>query len=369
MADSIFRNRRRGRAFWLFLPLLLFLYLLLFPHPGGREPLVRPVWIKEFSPVVSGAAATGSAATVSADAPSWYFRAADSFGYADLQGNLYYVGRRLHNLSLSDLGFINYGSVPDHVVFMNPRGEFQFSIKSYGYPLLESSGRVLYSINTDRSGVKRIDSEGEILWSMSFPTPITTIALAEEQCLLGLMDGRALLVGAEGDVLYEHTPDGSRIPVLLGTAVSRDRNQIALISGIDPQRLTIVQRRAEEFVPDYTQDLDSDFRREVRLSFSPDARFLFYEIEEGLGVLDVRTKSSGRFLTSGVLESMDSSPEFSAAAFRLDSGGSKLLVFRPPGSVLLSREIAADGVYVKVLGNCLILGLKGVLLRADLLEG
>jgi hypothetical protein len=366
MADSIFPNRRRGRGFWLFLPLLLFFYLLLFPHPAGRESLVRPVWAKELT---VGAAAADTAVTISADAPSWYFRAADSFGYADLQGNLYYVGRRLLNLSLSDIGFVNYGSIPDHVVFMNPRGEFQFSIESYGYILLESSGEVLYSINTDRSGVKRIDSEGEILWSMSFPTPVTTIALAGQLCLLGLMDGRALLVNAEGDVVYQHTPDGSRIPVLLGTAVSRDRNQIALFSGIDPQRLTFVQRRAEEFVPAYSQNLDSDFRREVRLSFSPDARFLFYEIEEGLGVLDVRKKSSGRFLTAGVLESMDSGPEFSAAAFRLDAGGSKLLVFRPLDSVLLSREIAADRVYVKVLGNSLVLGLKGVLLRADLLEG
>jgi hypothetical protein len=50
-------------------------------------------------------------------------------------------------------------------------------------------------------------------------------------------------------------------------------------------------------------------------------------------------------------------------------GGSKLLIFRPLDSVLLSREIAAERVYVKVLGSSLILGFKGVLLRCDLLEG
>jgi hypothetical protein len=360
MADSIFRNQRRGRAFWLFLPVLLLIYLLLFPHPGGKESIMRPGWAKELTP--------GARVSANADAPTWYFRAADSFGYADLQGNLYYVGRTLHNLSLSDAGFLNYGRVPDHVLFMNPRGEFQFSIKSYGYPLLESSGQVLYSIDTDRSGLKRIDNEGQILWSMSFPTTITTITLAAEECLLGLMDGRALLVGAEGDVVYQYNPGGSRIPVLLGTAVSADRNQIAFISGIDPQTLTVVERRAGEFVPDFKKNLDSDFRREVRLSFSPDARFLFYEVEDGLGVLDVRKKRSGGFLASGVLESMDSGPEFSAAAFRL-VGGSKLLIFRPLDSVLLSREIAAERVYVKVLGSSLILGFKGVLLRCDLLEG
>ena len=359
MAESIFRNQRRGRAFWLFAPILLLLYLLLFPHPGGKEAMVGPVWVREITP--------GAPVSEGANAPSWYFRAADSFGYADLQGNLYYVSRRLHNLSLSDIGFVNYGSVPDHVVFMSSRGEFEFSIKSHGYPLMDSSGQVLYSVNTDRSGLKRIDREGQILWSRSFPTLLTTIALAGQQCLLGLMDGQALLIDAEGDIVYRHEPGSSRIPILLGAALSQDGNQIALISGIDPQRLTVLEGRTEEFVPDFTQTLDSDFRREVRLSFSPDGRFLFYEVEDGLGVLDVRKGSSERLPVSGVLESMDSSSEFSAGAFGL-AEGSRLLVFRPLDSVLLSREVGAEEVYVKVLGNSLILGFNGVLLRADLLE-
>jgi hypothetical protein len=359
MAESIFRKQPRGRSFWIFLPILLLLYLLLFPHPGGRETLVRPIWAAELAPGISS--------PENGELPIWAFRAGDSFGYADLQGNLHYLGRSLHNLSLSDLGFINYGKVPDHVVFMNPRGQFQFSIKSYGYPLLESSGAVLYSINTDRSGVKRIDSEGEILWSRSFPTLLTAIALVAEQCLIGLMDGRAMLIDAEGDVIYQYSSQGSRIPVLLGTAVSRDQNRIALISGIDPQTLVVVQRRGEQFVQDFQQDLDSDFRREVQMHFSPDSRFLFYEVEGGVSVLDMRKTSSRRVVANGVLESIDSSEEFTAAAFRLE-GGSQLVVFRPLDSLLLSRQLSAESVYVRVMGSALILGIQGMLLRADVVE-
>jgi hypothetical protein len=359
MSESIFRKQRRGRAFWIFLPLLLFLYLLLFPHPGGRETLLRPIWATELT--------RGVASAAKEQLPIWAFRAGESFGYADLEGNLQYVGRRLHNLSLSDIGFMNYGRIPDHVVFMNPRGEFQFSIKTYGYPLLESSGKVLYSINTDRSGLKRIDSEGEILWSKSFPTVLTTIAPVGEQCLVGLMDGRALLIDANGDVMYQYSPPESRIPVLLGAAVSGDQNQIALVSGIDPQTLVVLQRRAEDFVEEFRQILDTDFRREVQLRFSPDGRFLFYEGEGGLSVLDTRKSSCRRLPTEGVLGFVDSSSEFTAASFRLE-GGSGLLIFRPLDSVLLSRQLDAGRVYVRVLGSALILGLEGVLLRADLVE-
>ena len=342
------------------LPLLVFFYLLLFPRPGGRESFMRPIWTKDIS--------AGAAVLSGAEGLNWYFRAAQAFGYADLQGNLYYVGQTLHNLSLSDTGFINYGSVPDHVVFMNTRGEFQYSIKSYGYPLLEPSGQVLYSVNTDRSGLKRIDSEGGILWSVDFTAPVTTIALAGEECVIGLMDGRVLVVGAEGGVEHERTSEGSRIPVVLGSAISQDRSRIALISGIEPQRLSVLQRREGELATELALELNSDFRREVQLRFAPDGRFLFYEIEEGLGVLDTRKRSSMQFIIPGVLESFDTDREFTVAAFR-SAEGSKLLILRPLDSVLLSRELSAGRVYVKVLGSSLILGLEGYVLRADLLEG
>jgi hypothetical protein len=339
---------------------MLFFYLVLFPRPVGREIFLRPIWARSVSPA--------SVVLSDSNAPRWAFRAADTFGYADLDGNLYYVDQRLHNLSLSDSGFINYGSVPDHVVFMNTRGEFQFSIKSYGYPLLDSGGEFLYSINTDLSGLKRIDREGQILWSLTFPVPLTSATLAGEECVIGLMDGRLLLIGTDGEVLYEQETEGSRIPVILGTAIAEDRQTIAMFSGIDPQYLSIVQRLNNEFFSEVALDLDSDFRREVDLSFSPDARFLYFEVEEGLGVLDIHKKTSAGILSPGVLRSVDAASYFSAAAFRTERG-SHLLIFRPLSSILLSRQLAVRDIYLLIIDNSLILGIDGYLLRADLTEG
>jgi hypothetical protein len=360
MADSIFLKKRKGRALWLCLPIILFFYFVLFPRPVGRELYLRTIWANSVS----------SASTVLSDsnAPRWSFRASDTFGYADLDGNLYYLGQRLHNLSVSDSGFINYGRVPDHIVFMNTRGEFQFSIKSYGYPLLGSGGEFLYSINTDLSGLKRIDREGQTLWSMAFPVPLTTVALAGEECVIGLMDGHLLLIGVDGEVLFEQDTEGSRIPVILGTAITEDRQQIALFSGIDPQILSIVHRRDNEFISAVALDLDSDFRREVALSFSPDARFLYFEVEDGLGVLDIRKKITAGILSPGVLRSVEIASDFSAAAFRTESG-SNLLIFRPLSSVLLSQQLAVPDIFLRIIDNSLILGIDGNLLRADLTEG
>jgi len=104
------------------------------------------------------------------------------------------------------------------------------------------------------------------------------------------------------------------------------------------------------------------------LSFSPDARFLYFEVEEGLGVLDIRKKITAEILSLGVLWSVDIASDFSAAAFRTQRG-SNLLIFRPLRSVLLSRQLAVPDVFLRIIDNSLILGIDGFLLRADLTEG
>jgi hypothetical protein len=158
------------------------------------------------------------------------------------------------------------------------------------------------------------------------------------------------------------------LPIILGTAVSEDRNQLAIISGIDPQKLTILQQQEEGYAEGLMLELTSDFRREVQLGFAADPRFLLFEIRDGLGVLDTRKGKMSEFLIPGVVQSLDGDSNFQVAALRRTEG-SQLLIFRPLESVLLSRRLAAEQIYVKVLGDSLILGMDGVLLRADLMEG
>lgn len=360
MGDSIFKKKRGGRGGWIWPLILLPLYLLLSAQPSGKESFLRPVWARELT--TSTVRATGS------ENPVFPFRAGERFGYADLEANVCYIDAVLHNLSLSDTGFINYGRVPDHIVFMDTRGEFRYSIKSYGYPLTDSSGRYLYSINTDLSGLKRLNGEGELLWSLAFSSPITSIAFHEDECALGLMEGALVFVGADGQPLDEHRPEGSRMAVVLGTDITSDGSQIALISGIDPQKLTLLRRQGQQLVVQNTLKLSSDFRREVMLQFDPQGRYLHFEAEGGLGVLDINNEIVVSIPALGVMKYLDCGNEFSAASFQNESG-SLLVVFRPQGTVMLSRKLEARQLYVKILENSLILGLEGFLLRSDLVEG
>ena len=156
--------------------------------------------------------------------------------------------------------------------------------------------------------------------------------------------------------------------VVLGTDITSDGSQIALISGIDPQKLTLLRRQGQQLVVQNTLKLSSDFRREVMLQFDPQGRYLHFEAEGGLGVLDINNEIVLSIPALGVMKYLDCGNEFSAASFQNESG-SLLVVFRPQGTVMLSRKLEARQLYVKILENSLILGLEEFLLRADLVEG
>ena len=356
MSESIFTRRKKSRI-WIAIALLLVpAYLFLFPLPAGRETMVKPVWGTD----LRRADALGGEA-----APDvFFFRAGMRFGYAGTDGRLVYSGLSRHRVTLSEKGFINYGSRPEHVVFMDPAGEFQFSVQSFGYPLLDSGGDALYSINTDLGGLKRLSPEGEILWQGEFSSPITSIALRGEDCLIGLLDGRATLFGPGGEILFAIDPSGSRVPVILGTALA-DGGELALVSGIDPQTLILVGGEQRE--SSRTIELGSDFRREVVLRFAPAGRFLYVEQEDGLLVLEQDRDRLTRLELPGRLESLAAGSRFAAAAFGA-AGESTLVVFRPPAVTVAAASVPGDSVWTRISGPSLFVGLDDELLRADIVE-
>lgn len=355
MSESIFTRRKKSRL-WVLIPLLFLpVYLFLFPRPAGRETTVKPVWVLDLR--------RAPAEVGTAEARIFPFRAGERFGYAGIDGRIVYSGVSRHQVALSEKGFINYGSRPEHVVFMDPAGEFQFSVQSFGYPLLEESGEALYSVNTDLAGLKRLSPDGEILWQGEYSSPMTSMALHGEECLIGLLDGRAALHGPGGEVLFELDPAGSRVPVILGTALAD--GGLALVSGIDPQSLVLVGGQRYESVR--SLELDSDFRREIALRFSPGGRFLYVEQEDGLTVLEPARDRIARLSLPGRLKSLAAGVEFAVAAAG-DESRSRLAVFRPLGPPVAVASLPGGPVWSRVSEGSVFVGLADELLRADVVE-
>mgnify|MGYP001104464006 CR=1 FL=1 len=186
--------------------------------------------------------------------------------------------------------------------------------------------------------------------------------------MLGLMEGRLVSVGPAGEVLYEYEPSDSRIPVILGVAVAPQGSPIAAVSGIDPQRLLLIEREGAEHAPRLALELGTDFRREVLLRFTEDGRFLYVEGDDELRVLDVRRHRLMTVALPGRVRALAGGGSLTVVALETRSG-SRLVVLRPLRAVLCEQPLGEARPFLKMLGGTLIIGLEGYLLRADIVQG
>ena len=403
-------KKKKTKISLILVAVLFFVYLYLFPYPLGKELQLRPVWAIEIStypfeessqlPPAAGSALHGPSGTSASMPPAaasalhgpsgtsasmppdqyYWFRAGEQFGYFNLQGRLLYLGEAIYDVALSKTGFINFGKISENIVFKDIMGNFRYSIKGYGYPVLDREGERLFTINTDLCGIKELSREGEILWSNEFTSPVTSISLSGVTLLVGLLTGTTRLINQRGEIEDERIFSESRIPVILGTAINETGEQIAVISGIDPQKLSVLQKKERALDPVFTVDLDSDFRREIMAQYSEDGKFLFFEGSGGLGVLDVRGKRKMALVElAGPILGISSSGRNGTAAVSAESGkGPYLVIFRPNHSIIyrgsfLSRDpstgdVPTRDIFLKQADNHLFAAVPGYLFRFDLLE-
>jgi len=342
--------------------LLLAVYLLVFPHPCARELFGRPVWAVDLS-------APGRDVPASGQRPYSWFRAGRQFGYFGLGGELYFLGETLYGVALCEAGFINYARVFDHIAFQDSYGNMRTGLKSPGYPILDARGERLFSVSTDASGLGELSWEGETLWRQDFVSPITSLAIGGRDIAVGLLSGTLVLIDERGERTYQVSPQGSRLPVILGTCFSGDNRHLAFLSGIDPTILTILGRRQKEVVSRRTLKLDSRLRREVRLQFSADDRFLLLEDAQGLRVLEVAGSDEVLLRLPAPARAVATCGQTGIAVASAPVGpGSTLALFRLPGTRLYESALPSREVTLKMQQRHLFIGIPGYLLRVDIVE-
>jgi hypothetical protein len=338
--------------------LVLISYFFLFPYPLGRELHLKPVWAKELR--------AGNFIGKSENQPFTWLKTGDFFAYFNLAGDFYYVGRVFFDVALSNSGFVNFAKITENLVFIDNRGRFLFSFESYGYPLLSDQGERIFTVNTDLCGIRELNREGELLWQKEFATPITTLSIKEDYLLLGLLEGRFELLDRQGMLEFEFTPTGSRIETIFGVAQMQGR--LAVISGIDPQQLSVFEEKDQSFTPVFSCNLDTDYRREVMIDFSGDGRYLILEGSNGVSVLDMNNRRSYSLPTSGRLKYFSTADEIMITLSEI-RGSTIFQVSGFPNQLLYSELISTEDVFLRQIDEHLFLAINGHLVRIDVLEG
>jgi hypothetical protein len=346
--------------------LVIVLYFALFPYPLGKELVAKPAWALDIaSAAAGGLPVRGTSAGSDAAAP---FRLGEFFGYVSGDGRLLYMDRLLFQVALTDKGFINFPRIGSTWIFQDIAGNREFAFSGTGYPLLSQDAGRLFTVKTDITGINALDNSGDVLWTRDFPCLMTSVSISADVILVGLLNGDLQIVDARGVMTAQGAPGGSRIAIILGCAASRDGRRIAAVSGIDPQFLTVFGLEGASLRQLSQVRLSSDFRREVPISFSPEAKYIVFQGVDGAELYEPESRARAGYHFSGGLSCYAFLGQGTLAILGGGESNRELLVVKPFASPLSKERFRASGVSLAAIGNGFLLGIEGSLLRIDLRE-
>jgi len=366
--------------------LMLVLYIALFPRPMGKELLVKPLWTTRLpaaAPVAAAANAAGQApaphtAFIRPASPGeklLAFRLGDRFGFVGLDGTLHYLDNVRYGLALGTDRFVNYEQLSPRINVENPSGQVVASFAQDGYPVYLNDR--LYVLSPDRSGISEYDKSGKLLWRHKAGSIITSVAAGVKLSVLGLLDGHIEIVDGTGTTVYRDAPTGSSIPIILGIAISAAEDRIAVVSGLEPQVLSIYERSGGQWTATQTRRLGSDFRRPVlvrALRGSGDFAFEGSESvriysQQGRRLVSVPLSGSLHSLLGAGFDRLILAAALSDTQSSASSGTAEVLLFLPDGRPVLRFRFPASTLYVSAEGSRQFWGVDDTIFESELTTG
>ena len=332
-------------------------YLLIFSSPLKKEPVFKPAWVQNLAAPTSIPAAK--------DAVNIGFRIGNIFGYATPQGTIKYLDTTQFNVAMENGKFVNYSSVSKNLVEKDASGRIVLSINSDGYPLF--IGGRFFIISTDRTALSEINEQGSTLWSRDFGSLITAMDSNSTTTVVGLLNGSIEVVGKTGKELFHYRPTGSKLPAIYGCAISASGDHIAMVSGLEPQRFTLLTRDPKsEYRPQRVVDLGTDIRRETYLHFFPGIPNVYVEVPNAVEYYSTTGASSGKIPVSGSIASMAAQNGLVyAVSSQSSQAGAELTAFAPSGGVVARQNFANGALFLKAIDKSIYLGTGHRLMRID----
>ena len=333
-------------------------YFLFCATPLQKELILVPGWTRS----VSKAPAASPARTQGSPIP---FRLGDRYGYFTPEGSILFTATVSYGVAMAGDAFAKYERLSEGFLIESPGGAGIVRVSSVGYPFFAAGRR--FVVMPDQAAVSELGKGGAAAWTYQFPSVVTAFDASPSVAVFGLMDGSIVGLDRSGAVVLDFSPGGSRLSGVYGVAVSPDGLLVAAVTGIDRQRLVVMEKRSAAYRVTYHRYLASDYRRPVRIAFTPDGRRLEYESPSGVGVYDRDTRGE-------TIVSLPASPRLGLTArdgqlmvFLSGGGEAKRLVCTAfPDRRAVDVPFRAVLGFVDTLGDSLFLGFDDEIVRMDL---
>lgn len=287
-------------------------------------------------------------------------------GYFDEELDSAWVMDIRDGVTLMDNGYINNSREDRSINLINLDGEVEVTISSDGFPF--SIDERLFIIGRDRKQLSEV-IDGRIRWSRQFNYIITSVDCSQDSIVIGFMNGSISVLDITGDMFFEYEPGGSRISLVYSCKISKNSQYISVISGLDPQRFILFEKKEYEYKPVYTLNLKASSKKHMNIFMTRDNRTIFLENQLGYYMVDIIDKTSTLVEESYSLKNAKYIPEYDL--YMLHTGAvnyNNLKLITIDGRVVLDKGFSGEDVSIKTSNGILYIVIDGTALKVDIKE-
>lgn len=255
--------------------LFALIYLVFAVAPADHSLKITPLWTVSID--------RPAETEISHDSPI-PFKMGQRLGYFTKDGDILLTESFPYQATVSSNKWATYTqSAKDTTFYSSDRTELGV-INLTGFPFFTDSGE--YVTKPGGMAFSRLNEDGSVAWSYEYTSPITTFSDSAAGCTAGYADGRIILFGTDGNIIFTTKPGGSDYDIIYGAAVSESGECTACISGLNSQRFVLYKTNANQTKIVFHEYLDGNLREPTFIKFSNFRNRVFANEKNGLLIVD-----------------------------------------------------------------------------------
>lgn len=250
--------------------------------------------------------------------------------------------------------YAKYQKIGTEVEFFNASGDRFWKIESMEYPYLSHGGKMMFLMNGDHTGIRVVDYNGNISPTRIAGRTCTALAFSDSGDFggVGFLDGSYYFINPGGKII--HSGRAPERAMVKGIATGGNGRYAAVHYGTNSK--------------DYLRviDIESGDYDEAELAHVHRVKTSLHVDGEGYcTIIDfdrvLRVAKSGRVkLTLGIPPKRDGHSSIAchggiyAVSYTMQTGASRLMLFRDDGTVLVSKEFPSESFLDAMLTDNLL---------------
>ncbi len=204
-------------------------------------------------------------------------------------------------------------------------------------------GKRKFSIRADQMAATEISGEGSALWTREFPTLLTSASVGKELSAWGLLDGRLLILDADG-ALAADNPDlmalglvGETDACMYGVGISPEGNSLLVLFGRNPQYLIALRREGTAYKVRSSLKMKENVMTSSQIVFSADESSALARTGDGLLFFDARRTKFSYVMPASAARSLRIFPRDADSYTVLLSGDAGMSAVIVRSNLLIAR--------------------------------